>query len=171
MFMNFPRKLGLATLATLAVAIPGAALAQDTVVKQSGLLVTTSAEIERRSNENGHPAVRLLPADHVVPGDLLIYTVEARNAGPTVVVQPTITLAVPEHMRYVAGSAVAPGAEVSFSVNGGRDFDKPDNLFLPGPDGTPHRAGESEYTHIRWVLKNSLKANSIAYARFRATLK
>jgi uncharacterized repeat protein (TIGR01451 family) len=107
----------------------------------------------------------------VVAGDLLIYTVEARNPGPNALPQPVITTPVPEHMSYVADSAVAPGADVTYSVNGGRDFDKPENLLVRGPDGSSRRALAADYTHIRWVLKNPLKANSVAYARFRAILK
>jgi uncharacterized repeat protein (TIGR01451 family) len=107
----------------------------------------------------------------VVSGDLVIYTVEVRNSGPVAVPQPVFTTPIPEHMRYVADSAIAPGAEVSFSIDAGRNFDKPDNLVVRGPDGVTRRAAPGDYTHIRWVLKNSLKPRSVAYARFRAVLK
>jgi hypothetical protein len=32
-------------------------------------------------------------------------------------------------------------------------------------------ATAADYTHIRWQLKHSLKANSAAFARFRAVVK
>ena len=74
-------------------------------------------------------------------------------------------------MRYVADSAVGPGAEVSYSVDGGRSFDRAENLKVPGKDGEPRPAVAADYTHIRWRLKNSLKANSVAFVRFRARVE
>jgi hypothetical protein len=74
-------------------------------------------------------------------------------------------------MRYVADSALGPGAEVSFSVDAGRTFDRPENLKVQGPDGRLRPAVAADYTDIRWQLKNSLKANSVAFVRFRAVVK
>ena len=72
----------------------------------------------------------LVPADRVVPGDEVFYTLEIRNTGSQPLPAPTVDFAVPEHMRYVANSAVGAGAEVSFSVDGGRTFDRPENLMV-----------------------------------------
>ena len=63
------------------------------------------------------------PADRVVPGDEVIYTLEIRNTGARSLPPPTVDYPVPEHMRYVADSAVGAGAEVSYSIDGGRSFD------------------------------------------------
>jgi uncharacterized repeat protein (TIGR01451 family) len=107
----------------------------------------------------------------VVPGDRVLYTLEVRNAGGTEVDSPSVTYAVPDHMKYVADSAVGPGAEVSFSVDGGHSFDDAGKLHVPGIDGRPRPAAAADYTHLRWRLKNSLKANSVAFVRFRALVK
>jgi uncharacterized repeat protein (TIGR01451 family) len=107
----------------------------------------------------------------VVPGDRVIYTLEVRNTGATALDAPVVTHPVPEHMRYVADSAVGPGAEVSYSVDGGRSFDRAENLKVPGIDGRLRRAIAADYTDIRWQLKNTLKANSVAFVRFRALVK
>jgi uncharacterized repeat protein (TIGR01451 family) len=107
----------------------------------------------------------------VVPGDQVIYTVEIRNTGAEAVLAPSVAYAIPEHMRYVADSAVGPGAEVSYSIDGGRTFDRPENLKVAGPAGQLRPADAADYTHIRWQLKNSLKGNSVAFARFRAVVK
>ena len=79
--------------------------------------------------------------------------------------------AVPEHTRYVDASAVGPGADVSFSVDGGHRFERAENLKVVGADGKPRAAVAADYTDIRWKLKNSLKANSVAFVRFRALVK
>ena len=137
----------------------------------SPLEIKAIAEVESRSVEADRTVVKLIPADRVVPGDRVIYTLEVRNTGATALDAPTVIHPVPEHMRYVADSAVGPGAEVSYSVDGGRSFERAENLKVQGPDGSLRRAVAADYTDIRWQLKNSLKANSVAFVRFRALVK
>jgi uncharacterized repeat protein (TIGR01451 family) len=112
----------------------------------------------------------LVPADRVVPGDEVFYTLEIRNIGTRPLPPPTVDFPIPEHMRYVANSAVGAGAEVSYSVDGGRTFDRPENLSVTA-GGQPRSATPADYTHIRWRLKHTLKAKALALARFRAIVK
>jgi uncharacterized repeat protein (TIGR01451 family) len=155
----------------------GALLALSLAASASGqvpggpLEIKSIAEVESRSVEAGREVVKLVPADRVVPGDRVIYTLEVRNTGATALDAPTVTHPVPEHMRYVADSAVGPGAEVSYSVDGGHSFARAENLNVQGPDGGMRPAVAADYTDIRWQLKNSLKANSVAFVRFRALVK
>jgi uncharacterized repeat protein (TIGR01451 family) len=134
------------------------------------LTIKAIAEVESKSTAHGREVVKLIPADRVVPGDQVIYTLEVRNTGAALEA-PVVVHPVPEHMRYVADSAVGPGAEVSYSVDAGRSFDRAENLKVPGKDGEPRPAVAADYTHIRWRLKNSLKANSVAFVRFRAQVE
>jgi uncharacterized repeat protein (TIGR01451 family) len=113
----------------------------------------------------------LVPADRVVPGDEVFYTLEIRNTGSRPVASPTVDFAVPEHMRYVANSAVGAGAEVSYSIDGGHLFERPENLMAAAGGGEPRVASAVEYTHIRWRFKHSLKSKATALARFRAIVK
>jgi uncharacterized repeat protein (TIGR01451 family) len=133
--------------------------------------IKTVAEVESKTTERGREVVKLIPADRVVPGDRVIYTLEVRNTGAAAVAAPTVTHPVPEHMLYIADTAVGPGAEVSYSVDGGRSFDRAENLKVPGADGRMRPAVAADYTDIRWQLRNSLKANSTAFMRFRALVK
>jgi uncharacterized repeat protein (TIGR01451 family) len=135
------------------------------------LAIRSIAEVESRSLAAGREVVKLVPADRVVPGDRVIYTLEVRNTGATALDAPVVTHPVPEHMRYVADSAVGPGAEVSYSVDGGHSFERAENLKVLGVDGRPRPAVAADYTDIRWQLKNTLKANSVAFVRFRALVK
>jgi len=133
--------------------------------------VRAIAEVESRMVVHGREVRKLLPADRVVSGDWIIYTLEVRNTAPTTLHNPTVTYPVPEHMSYVADSAVGPATDVSFSVDGGHSFDAPENLRLQDADGQRHLAAAAEYTHIRWQLKHGLKGNSVAFVRFRARVK
>jgi uncharacterized repeat protein (TIGR01451 family) len=167
--------LALLWLAAATAADTATATAADTAtaaqVATDPLEVRAIAEVESKSLANGREVVKLLPADRVVPGDRVIYTLEVRNTGATIVESPIVTHAVPEHMSYVADSAVGPGAEVTFSVDGGQSFGRSESLMVKGQDGQPRRALAADYTDIRWQLKNSLKANSVAFVRFRALVK
>lgn len=113
----------------------------------------------------------LVPADRVVPGDEVFYTLEIRNTGSRPLPPPTVDFAVPEHVRYIANSAVGAGADVSYSVDGGRTFDRPENLSIVSEGQNPRLATAADYTHIRWRLRHALKAKAMALARFRAIVK
>ena len=64
-----------------------------------------------------------------------------------------------------------PGAVVSYSVDGGHTFAAAADLKVKGPDGKLRAAVAADYTDIRWQLKNPLKANSVAFVRFRTLVK
>ena len=113
----------------------------------------------------------LVPADRVVPGDEVFYTLAIRNTGSTGLPAPTVEFQIPEHMRYVAHSATGAGAEVSYSIDGGHTFDRPENLRIVATTGDMRLATAADYTHIRWQLKHVLKSRSMALARFRAVVK
>jgi uncharacterized repeat protein (TIGR01451 family) len=133
--------------------------------------VTVIAEVVVKAHQGAEERTILAPVDRVVPGDSVIYTLEIRNRSRADVVAPAITRPVPAHMIYVADSATGPGAEVTYSVDGGLNFDRPEKLRVTGTDHRARRAIASDYTHIRWNLRITLKPKSVAYARFRAVVK
>jgi uncharacterized repeat protein (TIGR01451 family) len=153
-------------LITVAVIVGGnCALAADPIS------VKAIAEVEQSSQAHGHESTKLIPADRVVSGDTVIYTLEVRNTAPVSVPRPVVTYPIPTHMTYTPDSAVGPGTEVTYSVDAGRSFDAPENLRIQEPGGEPRVATAADYTHIRWQLKNTLKGNSVAFVRFRARAK
>jgi len=158
-----------AMLALLAPCTRAQAQAQAAALAP-GLSVRIVAEIETRAVINGREAIRLRPADRVVPGDQVLYTLEIRNRGAAPIEHPSIPYAIPEHMRYVADSAVGPGADIEFSVDGGRHFDRPERLRIPDAHGG-RRAVAGDYTHIRWQFHETLQRDAVAFARFRAVVK
>ena len=157
--------------AAVALCVLGGALAASGQATSDSLAIRTVAEVETIVTQNNHDVVKLAPADRVVPGDQVIYSLEIRNTGAAAVREPTVTSPIPAHMAYVAESATAPGAEVSYSVDGGHSFDRPEELRVLDKDGHVRPAIDKDYTHIRWKLKNPLKSNSVAFARFRAVVK
>jgi uncharacterized repeat protein (TIGR01451 family) len=170
--LNHPRTSLIAPCVATAVSCWASLIAfADPTIGDTTLVVKAIAEVETRMSQNGRDIVKLTPADRVVPGDQVIYTLRIRNNGPAAVRAPIVAYPIPDHMRYVADSAVGPGANVTYSIDGGRTFDRPENLKVADPKGQMRTATAGEYTHIRWHLKNNLKSNSVAFARFRAVVK
>jgi uncharacterized repeat protein (TIGR01451 family) len=153
--------------AALVFGVAALALAQA----PNPIAIKAIAEVEIRTIEQGRETAKLVPADRVVPGDRVFYTLEVRNTDGAEVAAPVVTYPIPQHMQYVADSAVGPGAEVSFSVDGGRSFDSAENLRIRTPEGTLRAAVAADYTNIRWQLKKKLKGRAVAFVRFRALVK
>ncbi|MGO9930289.1 MAG: hypothetical protein ACLPV8_00495 [Steroidobacteraceae bacterium] len=152
------------------IALGAAALAAAQALTDP-IAVKAIAEVEMRIADQGRETSKLVPADRVVPGDRVFYTLEVRNTGALAVAAPTVTYPIPAHMQYVADSAVGPGTRVSFSVDGGRSFDAAENLKIKTGQGALRAAVAADYTHIRWQLKKTLKGNAVAFVRFRALVK
>jgi hypothetical protein len=130
-----------------------------------GFSLRAIAEVEVTTLNGEHETVKLAAADEV------IYTLEIRNRGAVSLPPPRVDYPIPEHMRYLDDTAAGPGADITYSVDGGHSFDRPENLKVMGPDGHPRPAVGADYTHIRWQLKNILKGRAVAFARFRAVVK
>ena len=135
------------------------------------LRIRTTAAVERRVAVDGRAQRTLVPADHVVAGDTVVYTLSVRNEGPDPATGVVVTSPIPPRMRYLPGSAVGPSAEISFSVDGGRSYGAPARLRVPGADGKPRRAVAADYTNVRWILQDELHAGSVAFLRYRAVLR
>jgi uncharacterized repeat protein (TIGR01451 family) len=139
---------------------------------QGSLQLKTIAEKEIRVlKPNGEAEVRRVPAGKVIPGDEVIYTIEAKNLTDTPVENVVITDPVPEHTAYVAGTANGSETTVTFSIDGGQRYDVPENLVVTQPDGTQRSALPSEYTHIRWEFTRAIDPGKTRLVRFRAKLQ
>lgn len=136
------------------------------------LALTTVAQTEQVvTREDGSEETRLIDVTTVVPGDEVIYTITYTNTGAEPAAAVTITDPVPAQMRYLAGSAFAPGADVSFSVDGGQSYGAPEDLFVTDADGAERAASAADYTHIRWRLRHPIAPGKRGYARFKAALR
>jgi uncharacterized repeat protein (TIGR01451 family) len=132
----------------------------------------TVAEVQTQVLQpDGSLDTRLVPAAKVLPGDVVAYTIEARNIGATPAERVVITDPIPEQMRFVVGSAEAAGSTVLFSVDGGMRFDAAQKLEVVEADGTRRAATPTDYTHIRFVFDDPLAPSSRRSVRFLAQLQ
>ena len=135
------------------------------------LSVRVVAEVQNRVSDHGEQYPQMVPADKVVPGDLVYYTLEVRNGGGGSLQSPVVVQPVPTHMVYVARSAAGPGCEITFSADGARTFDRPESLKFTLPDGSQRPALARDYTHVRFRMASLVKADSVVFMRFRARVK
>ncbi len=134
--------------------------------------IQTSADVEIiETDASGETVTRLEPASKVVPGDIVIYTVSFSNTGSEPAENVVITNPVPRHMEYVDGTAFGPGADISFSIDGGQSWGTPGELVVTAADGSERPALASDYTDIRWILRNELQPGAQGFARFRTRLQ
>jgi uncharacterized repeat protein (TIGR01451 family) len=156
----------LAAAALLACGIGSQAYAQGA---QGCILLKSTAEVAQEVvDAKGVKTVTMVPAEKVVPGVEVTWTVTANNICKQPSDKVTINNAVPEHMTYVANSAMGPGSDVTYSLDG-KTFGTPEQLTVKA-DGAQRQARSDEYRHIRWVFRNSLQPGAQAFARFRAVL-
>ena len=138
--------------------------------EQGHLNVTTLVQMEEVSvGDDGERQTRLIAADTVVPGDVVIYTTTVENISDESAQNVVVNNPVPEHLSYVAGSAFAPGMVIEFSVDGGATYAPAEELTVD-EDGQTRAATADDFTHIRFVMQGELAAGAQGIARFRARL-
>lgn len=131
---------------------------------------TTVQKQEVFVNEAGESETRLVPAEVVVPGESVIYTITFQNVSGEPADNVVITNPIAEDLMYVDGSAFGPGMEILFSVDGGQTFAAADELTVIDEEDV-RAAVAGDFTHVRWVMQNDLAVGAQATARFAAILE
>jgi uncharacterized repeat protein (TIGR01451 family) len=154
---------------------PRAALATD------GLEISLVAEVRQEVEVSpGRRIARLVPAQVLRQGQEIFYTVRIRNAAATPAQNVEVVQRIPQNTHYVPESAAGPGARISVSADGGLTFGEEGQVIVtdqsalalmhaPADKSALTRpATASDYTHLRWRLRNPLAPGAVALARFRA---
>jgi uncharacterized repeat protein (TIGR01451 family) len=131
----------------------------------------TTAEIEQEYvNEQGQKARRLAPANKVTPGDEVVWTITAKNVCTTPAENIVIANPVPEHMTYVAGSALGAGATITYSLDS-KEFKDAAALSVRDASGATRPARADEYRAIKWTYSAPFAPGATAFVRYRAIVK
>jgi uncharacterized repeat protein (TIGR01451 family) len=130
----------------------------------------TSAETEQEVVEQGQKVKRLVPAGKIVPGAEIVWTITATNVCKQATDNVVIANPVPEHMSYVAGSAMGVGADIAYSLDG-KEFRNGADLQVRTDDGATRAARADEYRAIRWNYKTAFAPGATAFVRYRAVVK
>jgi uncharacterized repeat protein (TIGR01451 family) len=154
-------------MSVILIAFAAVVVAQE----QAHLDVQTTAQKEEVIvNDAGESEKRLVPADVVVPGESVFYTITFTNVSAEPADNVVITNPIAEDLMYVEGSAFGPGMDIEFSVDGGVTFAAAKELTVV-EDGEVRDALAGDFTHVRWVMQNDLEAGAQGTARFAAVLE
>lgn len=157
---------GRAIAAALLLTISAGAFAADKACVE----LKTTAETEQEVIEQGQKVKRLVPAGKVVPGNEVVWTIAAKNVCAKAADNIVIANPVPEHMRYIAGSAMGTGTDIAYSLDG-KGFKSAAELLVREADGTSRAARADEYRAIRWTYQAAFAPGATAFVRYRATVK
>ena len=157
--------------ALLALAASANAQQRQEAARGSLELATVVERVVETKNVDGTTKTELVPVAVALPGDEVVYTVSFTNVSGQAADHVRITNPIPAEMLYVADTAVGPGSEVLYSVDGGKSYGTPRELTVAVTDGSRRAADPADYTHIRWILQTPLDAGAKGFARFRAVVR
>ncbi len=149
------------------LAIAGGAWAQQGTLR----LEHKAEQTESFTDTDGVERTRLVEAGRVLPGEPIQFTVTYTNTGAEPLENITITNPVPDHMGYVEGSATGDETSITFSVDGGTNFDVSQNLAVTDEEGTLRRATAADYTHVRWVIGSDVASGASGEVQFTAVVE
>ncbi|MEQ8486317.1 MAG: hypothetical protein RIB46_18305 [Pseudomonadales bacterium] len=130
-------------------------------------LSTEVVKVESVLEPNGRVKRQLLPADQVVAGDELRYTITFTNDSERSIEagRIVITNALPEGTRYVPGSAGGDGAQVEYSVDG-------ETFLAAEPAASADPAGvATEVRALRWTYRRDFGPGDMSDVFFHVRMQ
>ncbi len=156
----------------LLVTLLMAGLTGNAAYAEDSIRLTSSALQETvETDDAGNRTVKRVAAKKVVPGDEVIYLIEFENAGTEAADNIVIQNPVPEHTIYKSGSASGANTDISYSVDGGKNFDSPEKLVVTRADGSTGPATADTYTAIRWRYEESLPPGEKSSVEYRVVIR
>ncbi len=145
----------------------GAALAQQPSLE--GTMEARKIIVNKEKNEIA------VPAEKVVPRDIVEYTLRYRNTGKASARGVELVGPVPSGTAYIDDSA-SQGFGVSplFSIDGGKNYQEaPVTYLAKKDDGTEEqrKATPEMITHIKWRMNEALQASEIVNTSYRVRVK
>jgi uncharacterized repeat protein (TIGR01451 family) len=159
--------VGLIAATSLTQQFPLPAQAQttpSTATQPAAKRVVLLLKAEKKVMEGTKVTYQSTSGKSVKPGDVLRYTVTAKN-GDRPVKNLILTQPIPRGTSYVKNSAnTLNGADLVFSVDGGK-------TYVAKPMEGKKEAPASKYTNLRWKFTNLMAAKAQVNATYEVTVK
>jgi uncharacterized repeat protein (TIGR01451 family) len=139
--------------------------AQDMEGVDTELIAEVLVETRDAANQ---PVRRFVPATVLSQGETVYYTLRIHNPTGGYLRNVEVIQRIPVNTAYIDQSAAAPGAEVTFSIDGGQSFAPREQLRYVDANGKTQLVSAQDYTHIKFRLRHPLAPGAVALARFRA---
>ena len=143
---------------THVVAEQGAIRLSNNAMKQSVVI-----------NDKGEREIRFVEPASVIPGDIILYTIEFENIGNEAASNIVIDDPIPNNSFYRSGSAKGENTRIQFTVDG-NNFDVAENLFVT-KDGVKALADAKDYRSIRWIYTVPLQPGEKKTVSFKTQIK
>lgn len=135
-------------------------------------LVSISMKAEKEVTVNKEK--KMVAAKEVNPGDVIFYTLSYVNSGDEAATNAVMDDPIPKGTVYLPGSAFGNDAEITFSIDGGKNFKKPSLLTyevkLNNGKIEKRTASPEQYTNIRWTV-NAIPAGGKGQVGFQVRMK
>ena len=143
------------------------------VQADAGKGMTLKVMVEQESvitNKQGRRETKRVAATKIVPGDEVIYTIHYLNSGDKPAESVFINMPVAEHTTYRDGSARGGATDISYSIDGGKRYGRPDELTIKLSDSRSRPATAADYTHIKWRFNAPVPAGAGGAVSYRTAL-
>jgi len=109
----------------------------------------------------------------VQPGDVIRYTLTSENAGDQPAASLVTTQPIPQKTAYIAESARANGAALTYSIDKGQTFSAQPMIEATQPDGSVKMvpAPAEMYSHVRWDYSDSLEPMAMVRAVYEVAVQ
>jgi uncharacterized repeat protein (TIGR01451 family) len=145
-------------------------VAAQTAWAQSPVSLKSTVETERMVKQaDGQMLLKRSPVKSAVPGEEVIFTNTFSNVGTKPAADLVLTNPIATDLRLK--KAWGEGAVITYSVDGGKAYDAPEQLKVPGKDGQLRAAKVDDYTHVRWVMQGALAVGASTAVGFNATVR
>ncbi len=124
--------------------------------------------------EEGKQTVERVPANEVKSLDTLVYSITYTNEGQEEARDISIVDPIPDGTIYIPESAEGKNTKISFSIDGGNQFQGPPvKYLLIKPDGTTEEqiAPVDMYTHIKWIITDTIPPGGGGQVSFKTKVK
>jgi len=144
------------------------------VVAKPLVSVSITAEKEISTVKDGQKITKKVAATRIDSGDIIFYTLNYINSGNEAATNVILDDPIPMGTTYLPESAFGVGADITFSIDGGKNFKKPSLLVyeVKGHNGAVEKrtASPEEYTNIRWLI-NRIAAGAKGTVSFQVKIK
>lgn len=146
----------------------------SSLISMPALALSATQIVEREvviKNADGSTLVKREPADMVVPGEKVIYSLKFINDKSEPAENVVLVMPIPKEVNYIEASADNKIAKTEYSVDGGKTFTNRASLKIKTKDGKLKAAKAEDISHIRWTVIKPIAPSKGGVLSFAGKLK